>query len=61
MNFIYHRVYLAGPHGWIMPKKFKRVIAGSEFHRAWFLGRAGFFEQDGIKYGLASPYDLPQA
>ncbi len=61
MNFIYHRLYLAGHHGWIMPKKFKRMIAGSEFHRAWFLGRAGFFEQDGIKYGLANPYGLPQA
>lgn len=56
MNFIYHRFYLAGHQGWKMPKMFTRLIAGSEFHRAWFLGRAGFFEQDGIKYGLANPY-----
>ncbi|ABI93379.1 hypothetical protein RD1_A0080 (plasmid) [Roseobacter denitrificans OCh 114] len=31
-------------------------MGGTELHRARFLGFHGFFEQDGIRYGLAHPY-----
>lgn len=56
MNAIHMRLYLAGYGGWEMPRSIRRLIARTEFHRAWFLGFNGFFEQDGISYGLVNPY-----
>jgi len=56
MNAIYHRIYLLGYSGWHMPRLLRRMIAKSHAHRAWFLGRSGYFEEDGIRFGLAKPY-----
>lgn len=53
---ILHRVYLAGYSGQIMPRWLRRAMAGSEIHRAWFLGFNGFFIEAGVSYGLANPY-----
>ncbi len=61
MNRIYHRIYLAGYSGWHMPRRVRRMIAGTEFHRAWFLGSAGYFTQNGVAYGLAKPYRCDSA
>lgn len=55
MTPIYHRLYLAGYSGWIMPRKLRRLIAGSEVHRAWLIGHLGFFDEDGRHFGPASP------
>jgi len=55
MTRIYHRIYLAGYSGWHIPRFARRMIAGSEFHRAWFLGFTGHFIEDDIRYGLANP------
>ena len=56
MNSIYHQTYMAGYSSWNMPRWVRRFIAGRQFHRAWFLGFNGYFEQDGIAYGLSNPY-----
>ncbi len=53
---IYLRVYVEGWGGWIMPRSIRKLIAGSQIHRAWFLGYNGYFEEDGVAYGLARPY-----
>lgn len=55
MNYLYHRIYLAGYSGWMMPRRLRRVIPRSQIHRAWFLGSTGHFAEDGIRYGLANP------
>lgn len=56
---ILHRVYLWGYSGHAVPRWVRRTVAKSGLHRAWFLGFHGFFEQDGIQYGLARPYPFP--
>ncbi|MFV1761502.1 hypothetical protein VWY69_00260 [Phaeobacter sp. A90a-4k] len=56
MNAICQRIYLAGYGGWIMPRIIRKLVAGTQVHRAWFLGFNGFFKQDGIAYGSARPY-----
>lgn len=56
MDRIYHRIYLAGYGGWQMPRRLRKLIAGTEAHRAWLLGFTGCFEQGGIQYGPAHPY-----
>ncbi len=38
-----HRIYLWGYGGGQMPRWLRQLIAGSETHRAWVLGRDGFF------------------
>ncbi|ATG38002.1 MAG: hypothetical protein HEP70_19955 [Rhodobiaceae bacterium] len=58
MEAIYFRAYLSGYSGRVLPRRVRRLIAGSELHRAWLLGYMGFFEQDGIKFGPANPYGL---
>ena len=58
MQSLYLRVYLVGYRGWYMPRALRRIIAGSELHRAWLLGFLGYFEEDGVRYGLANPYGL---
>jgi len=55
MNRIYHRIYLAGYSGWHMPRRMRRMIARTEFHRAWFAGFTGHFIENDIQYGLANP------
>ena len=55
-NAVLHRVYLWGYTGHTLPRWARRVVAGSDFHRAWFLAFYGFFEQDSTSYGLARPY-----
>lgn len=55
-NAVRHRVYLWGYTGHTLPRWARRVVAGTDLHRAWFLGFHGFFEQDGTSYGLARPY-----
>ncbi|WP_308917222.1 hypothetical protein [Jannaschia sp. LMIT008] len=51
-----HRFYLHGYQGKSLPKGVCRILARSVLHRAWFAGRHGCFEQDGITYGLGNPY-----
>jgi len=55
-NAILHHVYLWGYSGHVLPRWARQAMAGTELHRAWFLGFNGFFEQDGTHYGLARPY-----
>lgn len=55
MKDIYLRIYLAGYKGKKMPRTLRKIIAGSELHRAWLMGYLGFFEEDGVKYGPANP------
>ena len=55
-NSIYHRIYIEGYHGRVMPRSIRKIIAGTQIHRAWFLGYNHYFEEDGIAYGLARPY-----
>lgn len=50
------RVYIAGHRRHIMPRWLRKLLAGSELHRAWFLGFTGYFEENGTAYGLANPY-----
>ncbi len=59
INAIYMRIFLAGYGGWIMPTRARRLIAGTMLHRAWLIGYLGFFEEDGIAYGPANPYGMP--
>lgn len=58
MKFTLYRAYLAGHSGRVMPRQVRRILAGTELHRAWLLGSMGFFEQDEIRYGPANPYGL---
>ena len=58
MQSIYLRAYLAGYAGRHIPRSIRRLIAGTEFHRAWLLGSMGFFEQGGGRYGPAYPYGI---
>lgn len=57
MNWIYHRIYLAGYRGWTMPRTICRAIGGTECHRAWLLGQRGYFEEAGTRYGSTNPYN----
>lgn len=59
-NAVLHHVYLWGYSGRALPRWARQAIAGTELHRAWFLGFNGFFEQDGTRYGLARPYPSTQ-
>ena len=58
MNAICFRAYLTGYSGRIMPRQVRRMIGGSELHRAWLLGHMGIFEQDGVRHGPANPYRI---
>lgn len=55
-NAILHRVYLLGYGGWVMPRRLRRILGGTQIHRAWFLGATGHFSQNGIRFGLARLY-----
>ena len=44
MTPLYHRIYLAGYSGWVMPRRLRKLIARSELHRAWLAGFLGIFE-----------------
>lgn len=57
MQAIYLRMYLSGYSGRMLPVWLRRMVAGSELHRAWLSGRLGVFEQDGVRFGPAAPYD----
>lgn len=56
MSSLYLRVYLYGYDGNPMPRFLRKLIAGSEIHRAWLVGYKGFFEEDGIRFGPANRY-----
>jgi len=49
-------MYLAGYSGRKPPRWLRLLLAGSCWHRAWLLGRLGFFVENGIGYGPANPY-----
>lgn len=55
-NAFLHRVYLLGYGGWHCPRSIRRMVAGTEMHRAWFLGSTGHFSLNGVRFGLACPY-----
>lgn len=56
MTSIYHRSYLRGYARQPAPRWLRRLMGGSEIHRAWLSGWLGYFEQDGVSYGPAHPY-----
>lgn len=45
------RIYLAGYAGQVMPRWLRKLLAGSEIHRAWLMGFTGCFEENGVRYG----------
>lgn len=51
-----NQMYLAGYSGRQPPRWLRLLLAGSCWHRAWLLGRLGFFVESGISYGPANPY-----
>ncbi|WP_187431437.1 hypothetical protein ROLI_048020 (plasmid) [Roseobacter fucihabitans] len=57
MNALLHRIYMAGHSKWMMPRRLRRLIAGSEFHRAWLCGFQDRFTENGVSYGPANPYN----
>ncbi len=52
---------LCGLAGNTAPCWARRANAGTHLHRAWSLGHHGFFEKDGVRYGLANPYPAMDA
>lgn len=56
MRSVYMQVYLIGHGGKVLPRALRKLIAGTEIHRAWLIGYMGFFGEDGIRYGPANPY-----
>lgn len=56
INALLLNIYLWGYAGNAAPRWARRAFAGTHPHRAWFLGYHGFFEQDGVRYGMANPY-----
>lgn len=54
--WILHQAYMLGYAGQDVPRVIRRMIGGSLIHRAWILGRGGYFEENGVSYGLARPY-----
>ena len=57
MKSIHMRAYLSGYAKQSAPRWMRRVIGKTEIHRAWLAGWLGFFEQDGVAYGTAHPYE----
>lgn len=51
-----HQMYLAGYSGHELPRWLPLLLAGSCWHRAWLLGRLGFFVENGTGYGPANTY-----
>ncbi|TMV62377.1 hypothetical protein FGG78_34885 [Thioclava sp. BHET1] len=56
MKRLLQRLYIAGLYGWVMPRRLRRALGGTELHRAWLLGHLGFFEERGVRFGPAHPY-----
>ena len=56
MTRITLQLYPAGYRGWIMPRRVRRWIAGTDFHRAWLLGYLGFFSEGTTRFGPANPF-----
>ena len=54
-NAVLHWTFLKGYSGFALPVWVRKLIAGSEVHRAWFLGFTGHFSENDIRYGLANP------
>lgn len=44
-------IYLMGYEGVCPPRWVRRLIAGSELHRAWLAGYMGVFYEDGLLRG----------
>ncbi|MBM94435.1 MAG: hypothetical protein CMI09_01090 [Oceanospirillaceae bacterium] len=42
---VLHRLYLVGYQGRDLPRPVRKMIARTQFHRAWFAGRLGVFEE----------------
>ena len=55
-NDICNRFFLLAYGGWVMPRSIRKLIAGSQIHRAWFLGTKAFFQEAGVWYGLGRSY-----
>lgn len=56
MQSLYLRLYLFGYSGRVLPRRLRRLVAGSELHRSWLLGCKGYFTECGVQYGPAFPY-----
>ncbi|OWJ77976.1 hypothetical protein [Haematobacter missouriensis] len=59
-NRLLHQVYLAGYCGTCVPRWLRRLLADSDWHRAWLLGHMRFFVEDGVAYGPANTYPGPR-
>jgi|GEM_PF-7063268 len=46
------RFYLLGYSGRCISRQLRRVLAGTNLHRAWLSGHMGLYEQDGRKHGV---------
>lgn len=53
MDAIAHRFYLFGYRAKVLPRFLRRLIARSDFHRAWLAGHMGVFEQHGARCGVS--------
>jgi len=51
----YLAIYLLGYRQKVMPRFLRKLVAGSEIHRAWLCGYNGCFDEGGIIYGPANP------
>ena len=58
--WILHQAYMLGYAGQGVPRQLRRLLAGSLIHRAWLLGRGGYFEENGVSYGTGRPYGLTE-
>lgn len=50
--------YLRGLDRRAFPRPLRRLVAGSELHKAWLAGWLGFIEINGYKYGPCDPYTI---
>ena len=56
---ILHRVYLFGYVGSVVPRACRRIVAGSELHRAWLSGLMGiFYDHTGRRCGVLDRQDF---
>lgn len=46
------RFYLSGYEGQLLPRRWRRRIAGTKWHRAWLSGYMGIYHQEGVFYGV---------
>jgi len=53
---ILHHIYLTGYTGKVAPKILRKTFARSRAHRAWLLGKLGYFREGEKSHGPCNPY-----